>query len=220
METKERDGMETGVARTLSGALAARIRAGSGVNVYACYQCKKCTTGCPVAPFADVNPAQIMRAVQLGDEARSLDSRFIWLCTGCETCTTRCPMGIDVASVMEELRILARLDDRVRKDMPFAGILDLNYRSFRRWGRLYELELVVRDLVRRPKAVPDTAKLGMRMLSRGKVRWLPATGSPRQMQRISQAADRIEGQERAEAKAAAAGTPPGAGGASTRGGAS
>lgn len=220
MRSGERDGLRAGATRTLSGSLPARVRAGSGENVYLCYQCTKCSTGCPVAPFADVHPAQVVRAVQLGDEARSLDSRFIWLCTGCETCTTRCPMGIDVASVMEELRILARRDGRVRRDMPFARILDLNYRSFRRWGRLYELELVVRDLLGRPKAVPDTAKLGMRMLSKGKVRWLPPTGDRTQMQRISRAADRIEGRRRAEAKVAAVGKAPGADGAAGEGGAS
>ena len=32
---------------------------------YKCYQCKRCSVGCPVAPFADLHPAQIMRAVQL-----------------------------------------------------------------------------------------------------------------------------------------------------------
>jgi len=220
MASEAYDWMETGPTRTLSGALAARVRSGSGESVYLCYQCKKCSTGCPVAEAADVHPGQIMRAVQLGDEARSLESRFIWLCTGCETCTTRCPQGIDVASVMEELRILARHDGRVRKDMPFARILDLNYRSFRRWGRLYELELVVRDLLGRPKAVPDTAKLGLRMLSKGKVRWLPATGDREQMKRISREADRIETQQRAEAKLAAAGKAPGAVGAPGGGGAS
>ncbi len=206
------------MTQTLSGALAARIRSGSGENPYKCYLCKKCSTGCPVAQFADVHPAQVMRAVQLGDEAMSVDSRFIWLCTGCETCTTRCPQGIDVASIMEELRMIARHDGRVRKDMPFARILDLNYRSFRRWGRLYELELVVRDLLRRPKAVPDTTRLGIRMLSKGKVRLLPATGDRKQMKRMSRAAERIEARRRVEAKVAAAGKAPGASGASAAGG--
>jgi len=96
MRSERRDRVEEEVTQTLSGALAARIRSGSGENPYKCYLCKKCSTGCPVAHFADVHPAQVMRAVQLGDEAMSVDSRFIWLCTGCETCTTRCPQGIDV----------------------------------------------------------------------------------------------------------------------------
>jgi heterodisulfide reductase subunit C2 len=206
----EEAGMAQAMTRTPSGALAARVRAGSGVNVYACYQCKKCSTGCPVAEFGDVHPAQVLRAVQFGDEGRSVESRFIWLCTGCEACTTRCPAGVDVASVMEELRIVARRDGRGRTDMPFARMLDINYRSFRRWGRLYEIELVALDLLRRPRAVLDTMRLGVGMLARGKVRLLPGIGDRKQMRRISRAAERIEARRRAVAKLAAAGAPPGA----------
>jgi ferredoxin len=197
------------VTRAPSGALAARVRAGSGVNVYACYQCTKCSTGCPVAAFADIHPAQMIRAVQLGDEGMSLHSRFIWLCTGCETCTTRCPAGVDVASVVEELRILARHDGHVRRDMPFARVLDLNYRSFRRWGRLYEIELVLLDLLGRPRAALDTTRLGLRMLAKGKVRPLPGIGDRKRMRRMSRILERIEARRRAEAEAAATGMAPG-----------
>jgi len=205
------------VTETLSGTLAARVRSGSGENPYKCYQCKKCSTGCPVAQFADVHPAQIMRAVQLGDEAMSVDSRFIWLCTGCETCSTRCPQGIDIAAIMDELRIIAREDGRVRKDMPFARILDLNFRSFKRWGRLYELELISLDLLKRPKAALDYTSLGPKMLSKGKIGLLPTVGDRRQMKRMVRAAERIEARRRAEARAIAAGKAPGASGASGAG---
>lgn len=205
------------VTRAPSGALAARVRAGSGVNVYACYQCTKCSTGCPVAAFADVHPAQMIRAVQLGDEAMSLDSRLIWLCTGCETCTTRCPVGVDVASVVEELRILARYDGRVRRDMPFARMLELNYRSFRRWGRLYEIELVVLDIIGRPRAALDAMRLGLRMLAKGRVRPLPGIGDRAQMRRMSRTAEDIEARRRNEARVAATGTPPGSSVATSEG---
>jgi len=205
------------VTQTLSGTLAARIRAGSGENPYLCYQCKKCSTGCPVAEFADVHPAQIMRAVQLGDEAMSVDSRFIWLCTGCETCSTRCPQGIDVAAIMDELRMIARQDGRVRKDMPFARILDINYKSFKRWGRLFELELVSLGLLKRPKAALGYTSLGIRMMAKGKISLLPTFGDRTQMKRMARAAERIEARRRVEAKAAAAGKAPGARGASAAG---
>lgn len=205
------------VTRAPSGALAARVRAGSGVNVYACYQCTKCSTGCPVAALADVHPAQMIRAVQLGDEAMSIDSRLIWLCTGCETCTTRCPVGVDVASVVEELRILARYDGRVRRDMPFARMLDLNYRSFRRWGRLYEIELVVLDILGRPRAALDAMRLGLRMLAKGRVRPLPGIGDRAQMRRMSRTAEDIEARRRNEARVAATGSPPGSGVATSEG---
>lgn len=206
------------MSQTLTGALAARIRSGSGVNPYLCYQCKKCTTGCPVAQFADVHPAQIMRAVQLGNDAMSVDSKFIWLCTGCQTCSTRCPQGIDVAAVMDELRMIARHDGRARKDMPFARILDLNYKSFRRWGRLYEVELVLRDFLKRPKAALGFTSIATKMMTRGKIGLLPAFGSRRNMKRMTRATERVEARSRDEAKAAAVGKAPGASGASAAGG--
>jgi Fe-S oxidoreductase len=209
--------MEDVVSLTLSGALAARIRSGSGVNPYLCYQCKKCSTGCPVAQFADVHPAQIMRAVQLGDDARSVDSRFIWLCTGCQTCSTRCPQGIDVAAVMDELRMIARQDDRVRRDMPFARILDLNYRSFKRWGRLYEVELVLRDLIKRPRAALSLRRIGTRMMARGKIGFLPRSGDRKQMKRMTSTTELLDARSREAAKAAAEGKAPGASGASAAG---
>ena len=188
------------------------------MNPYLCYQCKKCTTGCPVAPFADVHPAQVMRAVQMGDESMSVESKFIWLCTGCETCTTRCPQSIDIAAVMDQLRIIARQDSRVRKDMPFARILKINYESFKRWGRLFEGELILLDLLKRPKAALGYTTLGPKMMAKGKMSLMPGFGDRKQMKRMVRAAERIESLRREEAKAAAAGKAPGAGVASAAGG--
>ena len=73
-------------------------------NVFLCYQCVKCTSGCPLAEYMDLNPNQVLRAVQLGDES-VLESNTIWICAACQTCTTRCPQGIDIAAIMDELRI-------------------------------------------------------------------------------------------------------------------
>ncbi len=179
-----------------SPALAARVRAGSGENAYKCYQCKKCSTGCPVAEYADMHPAQIMRAVQLGMLDDVMASSFIWLCTGCETCTTRCPQSIDIAAIMDELRMIARRDGRVRKDSPFATILDLNYRSIKRWGRLWEVELIARDLFKRPKGVLDYMSMGPKMMIKGKINPIPKKGDTAQMKRMVAEAERI-GAERA-----------------------
>jgi heterodisulfide reductase subunit C len=182
-----------------TAALAARVRAGSGENAYKCYQCKKCTTGCPVAEYAELHPAQIMRAVQLGLLDDVLASRFIWLCTGCETCTTRCPQGIDIAAIMDELRMIARRDGRVRKDAPFANILKLNYDSIKRWGRLWEVELITRDMIRRPKGALDYVTMGPKMLMKGKINPILKKGDTAQMKRMVEAAERITAERAAQA---------------------
>ncbi len=178
--------------------LAARVRAGSGENVYKCYQCKKCSTGCPVAEYADMHPAQIMRAVQLGLLDSVLASKFIWLCTGCETCTTRCPQNIDVAAVMDELKIIAQQDGRVRKDAPFANIIRLNYKSMKRWGRLWELELLLTDKITRPDSLMDDAIMGLKMFAKGKIDPRLTRGDTAQMKRMVAAAEKITAERAAQ----------------------
>ena len=178
--------------------LSRRMSTGSGENAYKCYQCKKCSVGCPVAQYGDLHPAQIIRAVQLGDYDAAVRSSFIWLCTGCQTCTTRCPQGIDIAGVMDELRMVAREDGTVRKDAPFANVLKLNLDSIKRWGRLYELELLALDKLTRPTSLMDDVPMGMKMFAKGKISVLPETGDRAQMKRMARAAARIERQRRAE----------------------
>lgn len=55
----------------------------------------------------DVAPNQIMRLVQLGLEEETAKSGTIWLCASCLTCSIRCPKGIDLARVMEALRLMS-----------------------------------------------------------------------------------------------------------------
>ena len=186
---------------TPSVGLAQTVGKGCGENAYKCYQCKKCTTGCPVAGYAGMHPAQIMRAVQLGQLDMVFDDKFIWLCTGCETCTTRCPQGIDIAAIMDELRMIAREEGRVRSDVPFANILKLNYDSFRRWGRLYEVELLALDKATRPSSLTDDVVMGIRMFLKGKINPLPTFGDRAQMKRMTDIADRINRDKRAVSRA-------------------
>ena len=78
----------------------------SGQNVMACYQCGKCSAGCPMVSLMDQLPSEVIRLVQLGQVQDVLDSKTIWLCASCFSCTARCPKGVDLARVMEALRQL------------------------------------------------------------------------------------------------------------------
>jgi heterodisulfide reductase subunit C len=88
---------------SINAELAQRIQDELGENVYLCYQCVKCTSGCPVGEFFDWQPNQIMRALQLGQEDIALESQTPWLCASCQTCSTRCPQGLDITAIMEFL---------------------------------------------------------------------------------------------------------------------
>ncbi|AGA89119.1 hypothetical protein Thimo_0247 [Thioflavicoccus mobilis 8321] len=73
-------------------------------NLLACYQCGKCSAGCPMAAYMDIPPAQMIRLAQLGMEQELLDSEAIWLCVSCMTCNTRCPKGVRIAELIESMR--------------------------------------------------------------------------------------------------------------------
>ena len=81
-----------------------QIGAKAGVNLRDCYQCGKCSAGCPMAEAMDVPPQQIMRLLQLGKLDQVLDAESPWVCAQCMTCSARCPQNIDTAAVMREVR--------------------------------------------------------------------------------------------------------------------
>lgn len=78
----------------------------SGQNLNLCYQCGKCSAGCPMCFAMDILPNQVIRLVQLGLEEDIADSNTVWLCASCLTCTARCPKGVDLSRIMEALRLL------------------------------------------------------------------------------------------------------------------
>ncbi len=113
----------------------------SGQKLLRCYQCGKCTAGCPTSYLMDLTPRQVMRSVQLGLKEDLLRSRSYWLCVFCQTCTARCPQEIDIARVMESLRILSVMEKRVPAEKEIA----LFHRHFltlvERYGRVWEIGL-------------------------------------------------------------------------------
>lgn len=143
----------------------------SGQNPYLCYQCGNCTAGCPFTEFFDYPVGQIMRLLQVGQKETILRSRAIWLCATCETCTTRCPCQIDVAQIMDTLRVIARRENYVsEKDIKlfFDTFLD----SLRKYGRVFELGILLNYNLKSGKIFADI-DLGPKVLGKGKIHFLP-----------------------------------------------
>ena len=89
---------------SIRNAFITKVQRLSGQNLMACYQCGKCSAGCPMASYMDILPNQIIRLAQLGFEEELLNSKAIWMCASCLACNTRCPKGVRIAEVIEALR--------------------------------------------------------------------------------------------------------------------
>jgi heterodisulfide reductase subunit B len=151
----------------LSKSVLARI----GQNVFRCYQCVKCSAGCPLAEQFDLRPNQVMRSLQF-DDSSVLHSKAIWLCAGCQTCSTRCPQGIDVVGVMDALRIEARRRD-IPSALPEIDQFNRLFMRFVRWfGRLPELIFILTYKLIRRRPFADS-RMGLRMLRKGKLVLMP-----------------------------------------------
>jgi heterodisulfide reductase subunit B len=169
---------EANAAVGINTDLARRIEEALGENVYLCYQCVKCTSGCPIGEFFDWQPNQIMRALQLGQEDIVLRSETPWLCACCQTCTTRCPQGLDIAGIMDFLTQEA-LEQGIDPPVPEVDHFNQAFlREVRLWGRAYEPGLLVEMKLRDPSSLFDDLDLYTRMLKKRKVSFLPSLGRP------------------------------------------
>ncbi|MBM4464384.1 MAG: hypothetical protein FJ014_02250 [Chloroflexi bacterium] len=169
------------MAITYRGELAHQVHEACGENVYLCYQCKKCTAGCPVADYFDLTPHHLLRAVQFGQKETVLRSRTIWLCAACEACSTRCPQGVDLPRIMDALKIMATREGVEPAVRPVPAFYAAALRGIKLFGRMYEAGLMGELYLRmalsgdldREQLLNRDVPLALRMLRMGKLKPLP-----------------------------------------------
>ncbi|MBF7084648.1 4Fe-4S dicluster domain-containing protein [Desulfallas sp. Bu1-1] len=166
----------------------------SGQPVQHCYQCGKCTAGCPVAFAMDYPPNRIIRMVQLGLKEHVLKSQAIWLCAYCSTCTSRCPRNVNLARVMDCLRGMARregiqLEGRAKK---IALFYDCFLDTVKRNGKLYELGMMLNYNLKTGHFFKD-AGTGLAMFTKGKIKLIPTKNE--NYKDLAQIFERIEEME-------------------------
>ena len=156
--------------------LAEQLQAETKVAVARCYQCGKCSAGCPMAGEMDHPPSRLLRLAQTGEprhEAALLASRAIWLCLGCETCVSRCPNEVDLPRAIDFFREQALASGVAHRD---ARAILAFHRAFlgavERHGRLYELELIARYKLATGRLMQDVT-LAPSMFAKGKIGLLP-----------------------------------------------
>ncbi|HYA91238.1 MAG TPA: 4Fe-4S dicluster domain-containing protein [Thermodesulfobacteriota bacterium] len=166
--------MELNVRAIQKGnSFLSEVAQASGETIQACYQCQKCSAGCPVAYAMDILPNQVLRHIQYGHRERVLSSKTIWMCASCYCCSVRCPNNIDIARVMDSLRILAMHSEFKpgEKDVPIfhSAFLD----TIKSKGRIHELSLILQFKSKTRDFFKDAA-LGLKMYRKGKIKLLPS----------------------------------------------
>ncbi len=148
------------------------VKKRSGENLSLCYQCLKCTAGCPTASIMDIRPNTIIRMIQMGMKDAVLRSHAIWLCVSCETCGTRCPNEIDIGALMDTLREMA-----VEAKVPAAEknihlLHEAFVQSIRRGGRVHEATMLIDYKLRSRDFFTDMGP-GMKLFFKGKIPLFP-----------------------------------------------
>jgi len=153
-----------------------RVEKFAHTNVTNCYQCGKCSAGCPMGDQMDVLPSTIIRFVQNGDVKEAASANSIWKCLACLTCTTRCPKEVDIAAVMDALKQISIEKRCVHRDMREIVLFQRSFlNNIRRNGRTNELELVAEYKIRgflgnfNPFWAIKDSMLGPAMLAKGKL---------------------------------------------------
>jgi len=160
-----------------------QIEAAGPFDTGACFQCRKCTNGCPVTFAMDLYPDEVIRLVILGQRETVLGCRTIWVCAACETCTTRCPNEVKIAEIMDCLKEMA-IQEGVPSPQPQILTLHETFlNNIKKWGRVYETALLPTYLLKsgalkhkwQAGTYRSDIKLGLQMLSKGRFPLLPKT---------------------------------------------
>jgi heterodisulfide reductase subunit C2 len=143
----------------------------SGEKISSCYQCYKCTVGCPVVKEMDIYPHRIIRQIILGEREKVLTARTFWTCLQCTTCSIRCPNDIHIAHVFDTLRKVAVKEGKAaeRETRLFD---ELFLESVKKHGRLHEMEAILRYKLDKKNLFEDT-RMGLGMFLKGRMGILP-----------------------------------------------
>jgi len=140
-------------------------------NIYYCYQCGKCTAGCPLTNFYEYKPHQITELIKLDRIDSIFDSNSIYLCLSCEICSNRCPQEINIAAIMNYLR-----NKSLQIGKPRIPIMSKFYKLFLktvgRFGRSYEPALFLGLNLISGKLFNDL-DIAFSILKKGKIKFLP-----------------------------------------------
>ncbi len=155
--------------------------AAGNFDTAACFQCRKCSGGCPATFAMDLLPDQVVRLVMLGQQEMVLQSRTIWVCASCETCTTRCPNGVKIAELMDGLKELAIRTGAVIDQPQVRALHETFLADVAMRGRIFEGMLLpmywlrsgsVKSMIE-TGSWKDEMQMGWKMFKKGRLPLIP-----------------------------------------------
>ena len=103
-------------------------------DLFGCYQCGKCTGGCPVSLKSRLNIRRLMIEGILGRNLEHLSERLeLWDCTTCKTCTLRCPRGLKPMDLVIGMRGSLVEEGHIPKTLIEA--MENSYKHGNPWGK-------------------------------------------------------------------------------------
>ena len=156
-----------------------------GVDVNLCYQCRKCTSGCPLNEAMDLSPAQVIHAVRLGLKELVLNSNTYWLCLACGMCTARCPQEAGLLMVMDALANMSIAEKVTPKEPRIAEFYRIGMGMISSFGMIYDLG-VAGILKFKSGQILRDLPLATRMITKGKLEILPQFHNSRAVKKLVQ----------------------------------
>jgi heterodisulfide reductase subunit C len=156
----------------------AQIAANAGVDLKDCYQCGKCSAGCPMTDAMDMRPQQVIRHLQLGILDPVLQARGPWICASCEVCSARCPQNVDITEIMHEVRRTSKATGH--HPVPASNVFEEAFiKGVHKYGRSSESRLAMKFNLGSGHLFQDVAG-APKMLQRGmiSIRETPASCQP------------------------------------------
>ena len=114
-----------------------------GEQLFKCIQCGTCSGMCPLSPYMDYTPRQIIAMIRAGFRGEVLSCYTTWLCASCYSSTVECPKEIKITDLMYAAKRSAIRRGVYPKKFPIPILAREFFRGVERNGRSSEGWLLI-----------------------------------------------------------------------------
>jgi len=160
---------------SFSQEIANLLYATEGEPTKMCIQCGTCSGTCPVAPFMDYTPRQLIAMINQGQKEQVLASNTFWYCASCYYCTVRCPQDINITEVMYALKRYSIWKNQYKEDLIGPTFSEAFVKMIVRGGRSFEPVLAPSYIFSfSPREFIQEVQGATELLLKGRLPMLPA----------------------------------------------